>query len=258
MLSLWAKKLASQLNVKPGDKVRIIIPAVSQFTPMGRLPAQRLFTVIGTFAADSEVDGYQLLVNQQDAARLLHYPSGSITGWRLLLQQPLMVADLSRQALPPGTKWIDWRERKGELFQAVRMEKNIMILLLGLIIAVAAFNIMASLGMLVMEKQAEVAILQTQGLTQRQVMAIFMIQGASAGIVGALLGAGLGVLLAGQLNLLLPVLGLLPGNVALPVVIEPLQITMVAVVAMIVALLSTCYPSWVAACVQPAEALRYE
>ncbi|MEJ1643721.1 FtsX-like permease family protein, partial [Escherichia coli] len=97
------------------------------------------------------------------------------------------------------TKWQDWRERKGELFQAVRMEKNMMGLLLSLIVAVAAFNIITSLGLMVMEKQGEVAILQTQGLTPRQIMMVFMVQGASAGIIGALLGAALGALLASQL-----------------------------------------------------------
>ncbi|VTP66698.1 Lipoprotein-releasing system transmembrane protein lolC [Leclercia adecarboxylata] len=130
---------------------------------MGRLPSQRLFNVIGTFAANSEVDGYQMLVNIQDASRLMRYPLGNITGWRLWLNEPLKVDVLSQQTLPEGTKWQDWRERKGELFQAVRMEKNMMGLLLSLIVAVAAFNIITSLGLMVMEKQGEVAILQTQG-----------------------------------------------------------------------------------------------
>jgi lipoprotein-releasing system permease protein len=125
-----------------------------------------------------------MLVNQQDASRLLRYPAGNITGWRLFLQQPLTVDTLSQQKLPQGTEWKDWRERKGELFQAVRMEKNMMGLLLSLIVAVAAFNIITSLGLLVMEKQGEVAILQTQGLTRRQIMSVFMVQGASAGIIG--------------------------------------------------------------------------
>ena len=81
---------------------------------------------VGTFAANSEVDGYQMLVNIQDASRLMRYPAGNITGWRLWLDAPLKVDTLSQQTLPEGTKWQDWRERKGELFQAVRMEKNMM------------------------------------------------------------------------------------------------------------------------------------
>ncbi len=255
---IMGEKLANQLDVKVGDRVRLMAHAVSQLTPMGRMPSQRLFNLIGVFAADSEVDSYQLMVNQQDASRLLHYPSGAITGWRLLLKQPLTVDRLDHRLLPAGTTWVDWRERKGELFQAVRMERNIMILLLGLIIIVAAFNIMTSLGLLVMEKHAEVAILQTQGLTRRQVMVIFMVQGASAGVMGALLGVGLGILFSGQLNVILPLLGLLAGSVALPVVIEPLQVAVVAMLAMVIALLSTLYPSWRAAAVLPAEVLRYE
>ena len=157
------EQLAGQLGVKRGDSLRVMVPSASQFTPMGRIPSQRLFTLIGTFHANSEVDGYQLLVNQQDASRLMRYPAGNITGWRLFLQQPLAVDTLSQQALPAGTVWKDWRDRKGELFRAVRMEKNMMGLLLSLIVAVAAFNIITSLGLLVMEKQGEVAILQTRG-----------------------------------------------------------------------------------------------
>ncbi|WP_074012136.1 lipoprotein-releasing ABC transporter permease subunit LolC [Candidatus Sodalis sp. SoCistrobi] len=251
-------ELAASLGVKRGDTVRLMVPGASQFTPMGRIPSQRLFSVVGTFAANSEVDGYQLLVNQQDASRLMRYPAGYVTGWRLWLQQPLAVDELSARPLPDGLVWHDWRERKGELFQAVRMEKNMMGLLLSLIVAVAAFNIITSLGLLVMEKQAEVAILQTQGLTRRQVMLVFIAQGASAGIVGALLGTGLGVLLASQLNRLMPVLGALLDGAALPVAIDPLQVTIIALSAMVVALLSTIYPSWRAAAVHPAEALRYE
>ncbi|MFP1728872.1 lipoprotein-releasing ABC transporter permease subunit LolC [Lonsdalea quercina] len=256
--AILGEQLASQLGVKRGDQLRLMVTSASQLTPMGRIPSQRLFTVAGTFAAQSEVDGYQLLVNQQDASRLLRYPPGNITGWRLWLQEPLAVDALSQQSLPAGTVWKDWRERKGELFQAVRMEKNMMGLLLSLIVAVAAFNIITSLGLLVMEKQGEVAILQTQGLTQRQVMALFMVQGGGAGVFGSLVGALLGVLLASQLNTLLPMLGLLIDGGSLPVVIEPLQVTVIALVAMLLALLSTLYPSWRAAAVHPAEALRYE
>ncbi|ELQ6149465.1 lipoprotein-releasing ABC transporter permease subunit LolC [Cronobacter turicensis] len=255
---ILGEQLAGQLGVKRGDQLRLMVPSASQFTPMGRLPSQRLFTVIGTFAANSEVDGYQMLVNIQDASRLMRYPAGNITGWRLWLNEPLKVDVLSQQSLPAGTQWQDWRERKGELFQAVRMEKNMMGLLLSLIVAVAAFNIITSLGLMVMEKQGEVAILQTQGLTRRQIMAVFMVQGASAGVIGALFGALLGALLASQLNNLMPVIGAFLDGAALPVVIEPLQVIGIALAAMAVALLSTLYPSWRAAATEPAEALRYE
>ncbi|MEW5560208.1 lipoprotein-releasing ABC transporter permease subunit LolC [Enterobacter asburiae] len=255
---ILGEQLAGQLGVKRGDQIRIMVPSASQFTPMGRVPSQRLFNVIGTFAANSEVDGYQMLVNIQDGSRLMRYPLGNITGWRLWLDKPLEVDTLSAQKLPEGTKWQDWRERKGELFQAVRMEKNMMGLLLSLIVAVAAFNIITSLGLMVMEKQGEVAILQTQGLTPRQIMAVFMVQGASAGVIGALLGALLGLLLASQLNNLMPIIGAFVDGGALPVAIEPVQVIVIALVAMLLALLSTLYPSWRAAATQPAEALRYE
>ncbi|GKW01583.1 lipoprotein ABC transporter outer membrane-specific protein [Pectobacterium carotovorum subsp. carotovorum] len=256
--AILGDKLAAQLGVNAGDHVRMMVTSASQLTPMGRIPSQRIFTVAGIFAANSEVDSYQLLVNQQDASRLMRYPTNHITGWRLWLEKPLSVDTLSTQTLPEGTVWKDWRERKGELFQAVRMEKNMMGLLLSLIVAVAAFNIITSLGLLVMEKQGEVAILQTQGLTQRQIMMVFMVQGGSAGVIGALLGALLGTLLASQLNTLMPILGVLLDGAALPVAIDPVQVVTIAISAMVIALLSTLYPSWRAAAVQPAEALRYE
>ncbi|SFN80100.1 lipoprotein-releasing system permease protein [Xenorhabdus japonica] len=255
---ILGEKLAVKLGVKRGDQIRIIVPSASQLTPMGRIPSQRLFTVAGTFFANSEVDGTEMLVNQQDAARLLRYPVGNITGWRLYLNQPLSVDKLSQQSLPEGLIWKDWRERKGEFFQAVRMEKNMMGLLLSLIIAVAAFNIITSLSLLVMEKQGEIAILQTQGLTRRQVMTIFMIQGAGAGIIGALLGTGLGVLLSSQLNNFMPIIGLLAEGIQLPVAIDTMQVMMIAISAMLISLISTLYPSWRAAAIQPAETLRYE
>ena len=250
-------QLAGQLGVKRGEKLRIMVPSASQFTPMGRIPSQRVFNVVGTFSANSEVDQYQMLMNQQDASRLMRYPLGNITGWRIYMDKPLAIDALVSQPLAKGLVWKDWRERKGELFQAVKMEKNMMGLLLSLIIAVAAFNIITSLSLLVMEKQGEVAILQTQGLTRAQIMSVFMVQGASAGIIGALLGAVLGVVFASQINGI-PGLGDMLAGGSLPVDINIPQVVLIAVVAMLLALLSTLYPSWRAAAVNPAEALRYE
>ncbi|MBQ0536611.1 lipoprotein-releasing ABC transporter permease subunit LolC [Providencia huaxiensis] len=251
-------KLAETLGVKRGDEVRLIIPGVSQLTPMGRIPSQRLFTVAGIFQTNGEADTSELVVAQQDAARMLRYPTGHITGWRLYLDEPLKVDVLSQQTLPDGLVWKDWRERKGEFFQAVRMEKNMMGLLLSLIIAVAAFNIITSLSLLVMEKQGEVAILKTLGLKRWRILMIFMIQGAGAGVIGSLIGTILGTILSSQLNIIMPLIGLLPKGVSLPIVLDYSGIFIIALSAMLISLLATLYPSWRAAAVQPAEALRYE
>ncbi|MEX9869275.1 lipoprotein-releasing ABC transporter permease subunit LolC [Providencia huaxiensis] len=251
-------KLAETLGVKRGDEVRLIIPGVSQLTPMGRIPSQRLFTVAGIFQTNGEADTSELVVAQQDAARMLRYPTGHITGWRLYLDEPLQVDFLSQQTLPEGLVWKDWRERKGEFFQAVRMEKNMMGLLLSLIIAVAAFNIITSLSLIVMEKQGEVAILKTLGLKRWRILMIFMIQGAGAGVIGSLIGTILGTILSSQLNVIMPLIGLLPKGVSLPIVLDYSGILIIALSAMLISLLATLYPSWRAAAVQPAEALRYE
>lgn len=249
--------LAYQLGVTTGDQIRILVPSVSQITPMGRIPSQRLFTVAGIFYAQNEADSTHIIVDQQDAARLLRYPAGNITGWRLFMHSPLDIGALAALPIEPPFKLIDWRERKGELFQAVRMEKNMMGLLLSLIIAVAAFNIITSLSLIVMEKQGEVAILQTQGLTKRQILTIFMLQGASSGVIGAILGALLGVGLASQINSI-PVLGQMIVGGNLPIVIDSSQILMITLIAILIALSSTFYPAWRAASVEPAQALRYE
>lgn len=255
---ILGNNLAKQLKAKEGDKIRLIVPSVSQLTPMGRVPSQRLFTVKGIFQSGGDADVSQVLVNQQDAARLMRYQPGNITGWRLFFSSPLNIEKYSAQSLPEGLSWKDWRERKGEFFQAVKMEKNMMGLLLSLIIAVAAFNIITSLSLLVMEKQGEVAILQTMGLKRTKIMSIFMLQGAGAGIIGAIAGGLLGALLSSQLNIIMPAVGLIPHGVELPATLEWGRVFIIGFAAIAISLLSTLYPSWRAATIQPAEALRYE
>ncbi len=131
-----------------------------------------------------------MLTNIDDASRLMRYPLGNITGWRLWLDKPLQVDTLSQQTLPPGTQWQDWRERKGELFQAVRMEKNMMGLLLSLISRRRGLQHYYLAGDDGDGEAGRSGDPPDPGLTPRQIMAVFMVQGASAGIVGALLGSG--------------------------------------------------------------------
>ncbi|MFC3023463.1 lipoprotein-releasing ABC transporter permease subunit LolC [Vibrio zhugei] len=254
------QSLARQLNVKIGDKVRLMVTSASQYTPFGRIPSQRNFRVAGLFNTGSDVDSQLIITDLSDAGRLLHYSTQTISGWRLFFDDPFVVGELSHHSLPHGWHWSDWRSQRGELFQAVGMEKNMMGLMLGLIVGVAAFNIISALIMVVMEKQPEVAILKTQGMTDRQVLAIFMVQGASSGVIGSLVGGVFGVLLADNLNTILHAVGvdLFALGGALPVVINPWQIAIVIVLAILLSLLATLFPSYRASTVKPAEALRYE
>ncbi len=201
-------QLARDMDITIGDTVRIMVTGASQYTPLGRIPSQRLFTVAGIYNTGSDVDGQLLYTHIQDAGRLLKMRSGQATGWRLYFDDPFSVADVSQSVLPEGWQWQDWRVQRGELFQAVRMEKNMMGLMLGLIVGVAAFNIISALIMVVMEKQSEVAILKTQGMTDQQILSIFMVQGASSGVIGALVGGGLGIVLSSNINSLLSSLGI--------------------------------------------------
>ncbi|MFC0179890.1 lipoprotein-releasing ABC transporter permease subunit LolC [Thorsellia kenyensis] len=248
--------LAQQLNVTIGDEIRILVPSVSQITPLGRIPSQRKFTVAGVFSSNNQVDSQQLFVNKADGAKLMRYKEGRITGLRLFLNSPLEIAKLDSSML--NDKWIlsDWRERQGELFQAIKMEKNMMGLLLSLIIAVAIFNIFTSLCLIVLEKQNEIAILQTLGIKQRQLLSIFVIQGAMSGILGALIGGLLGILLCLFINDI-PLIAQSIGR-ELPMAFDIKQFISIILSAIILALLSALYPAIKASKILPAQALRYE
>lgn len=252
--------LARNMKVSVGDKVRLMVTSASQFTPLGRIPSQRNFTVAGVFNTGSDVDGQLMIGHINDIGKLMKFKPDTISGWRLFFDDPFTVSELSNNTLPNGWYWSDWREQRGELFQAVRMEKNMMGLMLGLIVGVAAFNIISALIMVVMEKQSEVAILKTQGMTNNQILAVFMVQGASSGVIGALIGGGLGVLLASNLNQILNVMGvaLFAAGGQLPINIDPWQIAIVIALAILLSLLATLFPSYKASLVHPAEALRYE
>lgn len=253
-------KLARELNVRYGDTVRIMVTNASQYTPLGRIPSQRNFKVVGVFNTGSDVDGQLMVANIQDTARLMKLKKGNITGWRLFFDDPFQVTELAKLPLKNEMTWSDWRDQRGELFQAVKMEKNMMGLMLGLIVAIAAFNIISALIMVVMEKQAEVAILKTQGMTSNQVLSIFMVQGASSGVIGSIVGGALGALFASNINVILSTFGLSLFTVggSLPAEVEPLQVCVVIILAILLSLLATVFPSYRAAVVQPAEALRYE
>ncbi|WP_395480051.1 lipoprotein-releasing ABC transporter permease subunit LolC [Candidatus Curculioniphilus buchneri] len=254
---ILGNELAIQLKVTRGDQIRLMVPNANQVTPIGLIPNQRLFIVAGTFSTRNEVDNYQILVNQHDAACLMNYAIGEITGWRLWLKKPLEVDQIKRvQFIPDGLVWKDWRDCKGALFKAIQMEKNMMGLLLSLIVGVAVFNIFTFLGLLVIDKKAEVAILKTQGMTRKQVLQIFIVQGTVTGIIGAFLGSLLGIILTIYLNQLMPV-GVFFDGAILPVEVHTKQIIIIMLSVITASLLSTLYPSWHASSMQPAKELRH-
>ncbi len=273
---ILGRSLANSLGVRIGDDVRVMATSVSQYTPLGRIPSQRNFTVTGLYSSTTDIDSQMALVHISDAGRLLRYKTNHFTGWRLFVDDPFAVPQLEAQfnraelnAAQQNVEftdnqqqyqWSDWRAQRGELFQAVKMEKNMMSLMLGLIIAVAAFNIISSLIMVVMEKQSEVAILKTQGMSMRQVQSIFMFQGAISGLIGSLLGVMLGIALSVNLNTILMALGasaLLVGG-ELPIVLQPLQIFTVLSFSILLSFCATILPAYRAAQLRPAETLRYE
>lgn len=253
---LISQRLARQLQLQVGDKIRLMITENSQYTPFGRVPVQRLFTIADLYPADNEGSEFTLFANLNDVGRLLRIEQGESQGLRLFLTDPFQVTELPHYF--PQTQWqiSDWREQKGEFFQAVRMEKNMMGLLISLIIVVAVSNIVTSLSLMVVDKQGEIAILQTQGLTKGEVMRIFVAQGLIVGIIGALLGAVLGIVATLNLGDILSLIN--PSGVPLPAEPDYVQIGIIIASSVMLSLICTLYPAYRAAKIEPAEALRYE
>ncbi|CAL1329278.1 lipoprotein-releasing ABC transporter permease subunit [Candidatus Providencia siddallii] len=251
-------KLAENLNIKYFDKIRLIAPNVNTLTPLGRIPNHKIFTVSGIFKTDSDSDENELLVSKQDAIKILHYPNEHITGWRLFLDDPLKVDILSKQHLPDNLIWIDWREKKGNLFQSVKMEKNMMFLLLSLIIIVAVFNIISSLFLLVIEKKKEIAILKTLGLNKKNILTIFIFQGSILTIIGSLLGVILGVIFSFQINTFMHIFKITSTYITIPVVIDYFNIFIILFFTILFSMFATIYPSFIASTIEPIKILRYE
>ena len=267
-------RLAQQLDLRIGDKVRVLSAQRSQYGPMGRIPNQRKFTVSALFEMQSEADAGIALIHITDSARLLRYSKDSVGALRLFLTDAF-----SSEALMPKISLLinnkdgsvtddyqlsSWRKTYGDLFTAVSMEKNMMWLMLSLIIGVAAFNIVSALVILVTEKQTDIAILSTLGLTRAKIALIFIAQGTINGIFGTLLGLVFGLTISIFLNDILDFFGLgglvnpLDPSMGMPILIVPSQIVMLVIATVLVTLLATLYPSFKAGKTDPAEALKHE
>lgn len=266
---ILGRDLAYALGVGVGDKV-ILLVSQGAVTPAGFVPRLRRFTVSGIFAVGMyEYDRNLAVVHMADAGRLLNLDG--ITGVRLKLadmfRAPLVAHDLT--ASLHGPYYVsDWTRYHSNFFQAIRTEKTVMFTILLLIVAVAAFNIISTLVMVVTDKQADIAILRTLGTTPRGIMAVFMVQGLVIGLLGTLLGLVGGITLAINVENIVQWLEqlfhtqFLPADVyyisELPSELHLNDIVTIGVTAFLLTLLSTVYPAWRAARTQPAEALRYE
>jgi lipoprotein-releasing system permease protein len=262
-------ELARSLGVRPGDKVTIVLPG-GQVTPAGIVPRLRTLTVVGTFdAGHYEYDSGLALVALEDAAKLFRVegPTGVQLRLKDLQQAPLVSAQLA-QSLGPDVLVRDWTRTNRNWFSAVQVEKRLMFIILTLIVAVAAFNLVSTLVMTVTDKRADIAILRTLGATPRSVMGIFIVQGATAGVIGTLGGVLFGLLVAYNIDVIVPAIerllhvSFLPSSVYLisrmPSDPQQCDIVPIAAISLVLAFLATLYPSWRASRLQPAEALRYE
>ncbi len=262
--------LARKLNAALGDKVTVVTPQASN-TPAGILPRLKRFTVKGIFEVGMhEYDSALALIHLDDASRLFRMGDG-VTGLRLKLTDMFEAVPVRNELVDalPGGYWIsDWTMRHANLFRAVKIEKMMMFIILMLIVAVAAFNIVSTLVMVVTDKQADIAILRTLGSTPGSIMTIFIIQGVVIGIIGVLLGAAFGVTLSLNLDVVVGwlegVLGIqfMPGDVyyinTFPSELHWDDVFKISAISFGLSVLATLYPAWRASRTQPAEALRYE
>ena len=263
-------ELARVLNVYPGDKVVLLTPQ-GNITPAGVMPRVKQFTVTGIFEAGMfEYDSGLALIHLQDAQKLLRLGE-DVSGVRLKLDElfraPFVTRALS-QSLSGDYYLTDWTQSHANFFRAVAIEKRMMFLILLLIVAVAAFNIVSTLVMAVTDKQSDIAILRTLGAQPASIMKIFIVQGAFIGVFGTVLGVASGVLLALNLDTVVPFIesmagmDLFPADVyyisELPSKLVWHDVGIITGVSLLISLVATLYPSWRASRINPAEALRYE
>jgi len=262
-------ELARALGVSLGDKVTMLAPQ-GNVTPAGVVPRLKQFRVVALFESGHfEFDSTLALIHITDAQRMFRVEGP--TGVRLKLQDalhaPQVAADLAR-GLDSSVLVRDWSRQNRTYFAAVKTEKRMMFIILTLIVAVAAFNLVSTLVMTVTEKQSDIAILRTLGASPRSVMAVFIVQGALIGVIGTLAGVGLGLALAHNLDVIVPVIERAFGVQFLPKDIYFLNslpsdprwsdITPIALISLVLSLVATLYPSWRASRTRPAEALRYD
>jgi len=262
-------ELARSLGLREGDPVTIVAPG-GQVTPAGVLPRLKQFTVVGTFEAGHyEYDSALALIHVDDAARLFRLDGPSGVQLRLAdVHEARGVAAQLAASLGPQVLVRDWTRTNRNWFDAVQIEKRLMFIILTLIVAVAAFNLVSTLVMTVTDKRADIAILRTLGASPRSIMGIFMVQGAAAGVMGTLSGVGLGLLVAFNIDVIVPAIeralnvSFLPGSIYLisrmPSEPQSADIVPIALISLALSFVATLYPSWRASRVQPAEALRYE
>ncbi|HET7865513.1 MAG TPA: lipoprotein-releasing ABC transporter permease subunit [Burkholderiaceae bacterium] len=262
-------QLARALGVREGDPITLVTPS-GQLTPAGVTPRFKQVTVAGVFEVGHyQYDSSLVFMNLDDAARL--FRTGGPVGVQLRLadlNQAREVAAELQQGLQINLRARDWTRSNAEWFDAVQIEKRMMFIILTLIVAVAAFNLVSTLVMTVTDKQSDIAILRTLGASPGSVMGIFMVQGAAAGVIGTLSGVGLGALVAYHIDVIVPFIENLLHTSFLPASIyliskmpsDPRLSDMLPIgaISLLLSFVATLYPSWRASRVQPAEALRYE
>ncbi len=263
--------LAAHLGVGPGDIITLYVPEF-RTTAVGVTPRLKRFTVTGIFEMGMLQYDFKLgLIHLEDARKLLRMPAGSAEGVRIkvndLMKAPKIARDLAPE-LDGFYRIRDWTQEHVNFFKATRTERMVMFIILSMIVAVAAFNILSTLVMLVTEKQSDVAILRTLGMSGGQIMGIFMVSGTLIGLIGTTIGTILGLITAANINSIMKTLEgwfnteFLSKDVyyitEITADLRAVDVLLIVGIAFSLSVLATLYPAWRASRVEPAEALRYE
>ena len=265
---VMGRLLARSLGIAPGDKVNLTLSDIN-ITPAGVFPRTRPFTLVGVFEVGAQVDQTLAMIHIDDAKRLFRYQG--VQGLHVKVTDIYRAGPVMGELAGDfGESYTvkDWSQTQGSLFQAVKMEKIVIAALLCIIIAVAAFNIVSSLVLMVADKRSDIAVLRTLGLNARQVMAIFVVQGSAVGVAGTLIGALIGCVVAQTLNRIMNFFEALFGwqifnpevffITQLPSVLMWQDVAFICGLALTLSVVATLYPAYRAAKIEPAEALRYE
>lgn len=261
--------LAQQLGVTIGDKLNLVLPEI-RITALGAFPRMKRMTVLGVFQAGAQVDASEAFVHLGDAQKLLRYGDSNVEGIRVKVAD-MYAVDSSLQgpmAQRDDLRAVSWIESNQTLFSAIAMEKTMMTLLLLIVVAVAVFNVISVMTMLVNDKRSDIAVLRTLGASPMGITRVFLITGCSLGMVGTIIGTLLGVALALNIGDIVATVEKLIGMRLfnpdvyyisfLPSQLQWPDVSMVVVVTLVLSLLATVYPAWRASKIQPAEALSYE
>ncbi|WP_367670499.1 FtsX-like permease family protein [Sodalis-like secondary symbiont of Drepanosiphum platanoidis] len=252
------KGIANKLKIKKNDLINIIVPFIKNKIFFKSFLIKKICKVSDIFYTNNEVDDNHILMNQKDISKLMKYPKNVITEWYIWLYNPIFINKIIINYFYKNFKCTNWKETKKYFFRSIKIEKNMMIILLSLIFIISIFNIITSLILQISEKKIEISILKTQGFKNYQIINIFFLQGLIIGIIGSIFGVFLGILFSKNINNLLKIFDISFNEIFIPIEINYYQIIKIIFVTIFIVIISSFFPSLISYNINPSETLKNE